>query len=119
MSEVSYFSPGRSKQLAVLLWSAIVLAGLGAALAGFLVGTGHAAESIFVGVPAFLVLGTAGMALRAVRAGTFAAKPWSAAAGGVLVLTGFLFAQDPVSVLPSLVGILLVLLAMLADRGER
>jgi hypothetical protein len=119
MSDLSYFSPGRSKQLGVLLWAAIVLAGLGAGLAGFLVGTGHAGFAIFVGVPAFLVLGTAGMAMRALREGTFAAKPWSMAAGAVLILTGLFFAESAVTILPSLVGILLVLLALLADHGER
>ena len=119
MSDVSYFSPGRSKQLGILLWAAVVLAGLAAGLAGFLVGTGHAGFAIFVGVPAFLVLGTAGMAMRALRWGAFAAKPWSMAAGAVLILTGLLFAQSAVSILPSMVGILLVLLALLGDRGER
>lgn len=119
MNDVSYFSPGRSKQLGVLLWSAIVLAGLGAGLAGFLVGTGHPGDAIFVGTPAFLVLGTAGMALRELRSGTFAAKPWSLAAAGVLILTGVVFAQDPVSVVPSIIGILLALLAILGDHGER
>jgi hypothetical protein len=119
MSDLSFYSPGRAKQLTALLWAAIVLAGLGAGLAGFLVGTGHAGFAIFVGVPAFLVLGTAGMAMRALRGGTFAAKPWSIAAGAVLILIGLVFADSAVSILPSIVGILLVLLAMLADRGER
>jgi hypothetical protein len=119
MSDLSYYSPGRAKQLGILLWTAIVLAGLGAGLAGFLVGTGHADFAILVGVPAFLVLGTAGMAMRALREGTYAAKPWSAAAGAVLILTGLFFAQTAVSIVPSMVGILLVLLALLGDRGER
>jgi hypothetical protein len=119
MSDLSYYSPGRAKQLGILLWTAVVLAGLGAGLAGFLVGTGHADFAILVGVPAFLVLGTAGMAMRALREGTYAAKPWSAAAGAVLILTGLFFAQTAVSIVPSMVGILLVLLALLGDRGER
>ena len=119
MSDLSYFSPGRTRQLDILLWAAIVLAGLGAGLAGFLVGTGYAGFAVFVAAPAFLVLGTSAMGLRALREGTFAAKPWSASAGLVLVLTGLLFAQDALSILPSMVGILLVLLALLRDRGER
>jgi hypothetical protein len=119
MSELSYFSPGRTRQLAVLLWAAIVLAGLGAGLAGFLVGTGYARFAIFVATPAFLVLGTSAMGLRALREGAFAAKPWSASAGAVLILTGLVFANDPATILPSLVGILLVLLALLRDHGER
>ncbi len=119
MSDLSYYSPGRSKQLMILLWAAIALAGLGAGLAGFLVGTGHAGFAIFVATPAFVVLGTSAMAMRALREGTFAAKPWSAAAGAVLILIGLIYAQDAVSILPSLVGILLVLLALLADHGER
>jgi hypothetical protein len=120
MNELSYYSPGRAKQLTILLWAAVVLAGLGAGLAGFLVGTGHPGSAIVVGVPAFLVLGTAAMAMRALREGTFAAKPWSAAAGAVLILTGlFLAGETDVSILPSIVGILLVLLALLGDHGER
>lgn len=119
MSDLSYYSNGRARQIGILLWAAIVVAGLGAGLAGFLVGTGHAGSAIFVGVPAFLILGTAGMAMRALRVGAFAAKPWSIATGAVLILVGLFFAQSAVSILPSMVGILLVLLAMLADRGER
>ena len=119
MSDLSYYSPGRSKQLGVLLWAAIVLAGIGAGLAGFLVGTGRPGDAIYVGVPAFLTLGTAGMALRAVREGTFSAKPWSTAAGAVLILVGLVFAGSDVIILPSIVGILLVLLALLGDHGER
>ncbi len=114
-----YYSPGRTKQLTILLWTAIVMAGLGAGLAGFLVGTGYAAYSILVATPAFLALGTSAMALRALRLGSFAAKPWSASAGAVLILTGLLLADDAVTILPSIVGILLVLLALLADHGER
>jgi hypothetical protein len=119
MSDLSYYSPGRAKQLTILLWSAIVLAGLGAGLAGFLVGTGYPAYAILVATPAFLALGTSAMGLRALREGRFAAKPWSASAGGVLILTGLLLADDALTILPSIVGILLVLLALLADRGER
>jgi hypothetical protein len=37
----------------------------------------------------------------------------------VLILTGLFFAQTAVSIVPSMVGILLVLLALLGDRGER
>ena len=119
MSDLSYYSPGRSKQLGVLLWVAVALAGIGAGLAGFLVGTGRPGDAIYVGVPAFLALGTAAMALRALREGTFASKPWSLAAGAVLILTGLVFAQSAVSILPSMVGVLLVLLALLGDHGER
>jgi hypothetical protein len=119
MSDLSYYSPGRTKQLGILLWAAIALAGLAAGLAGFLVGTGYAGFAIFVATPAFLVLGTSAMALRELREGNFAAKPWSAAAGTVLILTGLIFAKDAASILPSIVGILLVLLALLGDHGER
>jgi hypothetical protein len=119
MSDLTYYSPGRTKQLMILLWAAVGMAGLGAGLAGFLVGTGHAGFAIFVATPAFVVLGTSAMALRALREGTFAAKPWSTAVGAVLILVGLVYAQDAVSILPSIVGILLVLLALLRDHGER
>jgi hypothetical protein len=119
VSDLSYYSPGRAKQLTILLWSAIVVAGLGAGLAGFLVGTGYAVYAILVATPAFLALGTSAMALRALREGRFAAKPWSASAGAVLILTGMFFAKDAVSILPSMVGVLIVLLALLGDHGER
>jgi hypothetical protein len=119
VSDLSFYSPGRAKQLGVLLWVAIAMSGLAAGLAGWLVGTGFARPAIVVAVPAILVLGTSGMALTALRAGAHAAKPWSTVAGAVLIVTGLLFAQTAVSILPSMVGILLVLLALLADRGER
>jgi hypothetical protein len=119
MSELSYYSPGRAKQLGYLLWAAIVLAGLAAGIAGWLVGTGYGGPAIVLALPAILILGTSGMALRRLREGTYAAKRWSVAAGVVLILTGLFFAQTPVSILPSIVGTLLVLLAMVADRGER
>ena len=70
-------------------------------------------------MPRSEVTGAAAMAMRALREGTYAAKPWSIAAGAVLILTGMVFGDDPLSILPSIVGILLVLLALLRDRGER
>lgn len=119
MSDVSYYSPGRAKQLGILLWAAVGLAGLGAGLAGWLVGTGFAGPAIIVAVPAVLVLGTSGMALRELRQGNFAAKPWSASAGAVLILSGLFFAYSGVGILLSIVGVPLVLLALLGDHGER
>ncbi|HET8962101.1 hypothetical protein [Nocardioides sp.] len=119
MSDLSYYSPGRARQIGILLWAAIVLAGLAAGLAGWLVGTGFGPEAIVMAVPSLLILGTSGMALRALREGTLAAKRWSIAAGVVLIMIGLFFAQTPVSILPSIVGVLLVLLAMIADHGER
>jgi hypothetical protein len=119
MSDLSFYSPGRAKQLGILLWAAIAMAGLAAGLAGFLVGTGHAGLAIVVAVPALLLLGTSAMALSALRAGSRAAKAWSAIAGGVLVLAGLGFARGEVSILFSIVGVLLLLLALLRDHGER
>ena len=119
MSDLSYYSPGRAKQIGILLWVAVLLAGLAAGLAGWLVGTGYGRYAIVLAIPALLILGTAGMALRRLREGGYTAKPWTVAAGAVLILTGLFFAQTPVSILPSMVGVLLVLLALLADHGER
>ena len=119
MSDTSFYSPGRTKQLGILLWAAIAMAGLAAGLAGWLVGTGNAAVAIVVAVPALLLLGTSAMALSALRAGSHAAKPWSACAGGVLVLAGLGFANGEVSILFSILGVLLLLLALLRDEGER
>jgi hypothetical protein len=119
MSDASFYSPGRTKQLVILLWAAIAMAGLAAGLAGWLVGTGNPAIAIIVAVPALLLLGTSAMALSALRAGSHAAKPWSASAGGVLVLAGLGFAKGEVSILFSILGVLLLLLALLRDDGER
>lgn len=119
MSDVSCYSPGRARQIGILLWAAIVLAGLGAGLAGWLVATGFPPEAIVVAVPSLLIVTTSGVALRALREGTPGAKRWSILAGGVLILVGLFFNQTAASMLPSIVGILLVLLAMLSDHGDR
>ena len=119
MSDISHYSAGRTKQLRILLWLAVGLAGLGAMLAGALAGNGYGRFSLFLAVPAGLVLVTAGMALRRLAGGDRAAKQWTVAAGVVLVLTGLLLAETAFSLLPSVAGILLVLLAVLRDVGER
>lgn len=115
----AYYSPGREKQLRILLWVAVGLAALGTILAGYLVGTGYLRPGVFVAVPAGMVLALAGMGLRELREGNWAAKPWSAAAGAMLILSGLVFAQAVWSLVPSVIGILLVLMALLGDHGER
>ena len=119
MSDLTHYSPGRTKQLRILLRVAVGLAAVGGALAGALVGTGYGRFGLVVAVPAGLVLATAGMALRELGGGSRTARSWTVAAGAVLIGSGLLFAQTAVSLLPSMVGILLVMLALLRDVGER
>ena len=119
MSDPSHYSPGRTKQLRILLWVAVGLGGIGGVLAGYLAGTGYGRSALFFAVPAGLTLATAGMALRELGEGSRTARPWTVGAGAVLILTGLLLAQTVFSLLPSVVGILLVMLALLRDVGER
>lgn len=112
-------SPGRAQQLRYLLWATVVLGALLLALAVFVVLIGGSTRyALFVTVPALLVLATAVAALRRLEDRGPAVRWWSLGTGLLLLVLGLLLAQITVGILPSILGVLLVLLTLLPDTGD-
>jgi hypothetical protein len=114
------YSPARAQQLRVLLWVAFVMgaAFLGLAVFAFVAG-GSARFAAFLAVPAFALLPSAMLTLRALEQPGLGARIGSLLTGGALIVVGLLLASAVIGILPSIVGILLMLLALLPDAGER
>ena len=115
MTRVVY-SPGRAQQLRYLLWTAVVLgaAFVGLAVFAFIAG-GSARFALFLAIPAFALLPASMLTLRALDEPGLGARIGSLLTGGVLVVVGLLLASAVVGILPSIVGILLMLLAVLPE----
>jgi hypothetical protein len=118
MTPVSY-SAARTQQLRVLLWVAF---GMGAAALGLavfvLVGGGSARFAAFLAVPACALLPSSLLSVRSLDGPGSAARIGTVLTGGALIVVGLLLASVVIGILPSIVGILLVLLALLPDAGE-
>ena len=113
------FSPGRAQQLRSLLWAAVVLAAACLALALFVaVAGGSLRFAAFLAVPASVLVPSAMLTLRAMEQPGPGARIGSLLTGGLLIVVGLLLASAVVGILPSIVGILLLLLALLPARGE-
>jgi hypothetical protein len=113
------YSPARAQQLRYLLWSAFVLGAVCLGLAVFVLVLGGSARFAgFVGVPAVVVLASSMLTLRALEDRGQAARVGSLLTGSVLIVVGLLLASAVVGILPSIVGILLMLLALLPDSGD-
>ena len=118
MTRVVY-SPGRAQQLRYLLWAAVVLGAAFVGLAVFVAMAGGSARfAVFVAVPAFVLLPSAMMTLKAMEQPGLGARIGCLLTGGILIVVGLLLASAVVGILPSIVGILLMLLALLPDGGE-
>ena len=113
------YSPGRSRQLGILLWVAVVLAAAMVAFGVFFLTIGYPGYALVVVAPAVLLLGSAATSLRLLRAGGRGGKIGSVVTGAVLILIAMLFANSALSLLPSIVGVLVLLLALLRDVGDR
>ena len=118
MTRVVY-SPGRAQQLRYLLWAAVVLGAAFLGLAVFaLIAGGSARFAVFLAVPALALLPSSMLTLRALDQPGQGARVGSLVTGGVLIVVGLLLASAVVGILPSIVGILLMLLALLPDGGD-
>lgn len=114
------YSPGRAKQLRYLVWAAFGMGAASLGLAVFIAVLGGSLRyATFVAVPAVVLLVTAMLTLRALEHRGFEARVWCLLTGGVLVVVGLLLASAVVGILPSIVGVLIVLLALLPDVGEQ
>ena len=112
------FSPGRAQQLRYLLWAAVVLGASFVGLAVFVAMVGGSIRfAVFVAVPAFVLLPSAMLTLRAMEQPGLGARIGCLLTGGVLIVVGLLLASAVVGILPSIVGILLMLLALMPDGG--
>lgn len=113
------FSPGRAQQLRYLLWAAVVLGAVFVGLAAFVaVAGGSGRFAAFVAVPAVVLLLSAMLTLRSMEQPGPGARIGCLLTGGTLVVVGLVLASAVVGILPSIVGILLVLLALMPDRGD-
>ena len=113
------YSPGRAQQLRYLLWSAFVMGAISLGFAVFVLVLGGSARFAgFVAVPALVVLVASMLTLRALEDRGQAARVGSLLTGALLIVIGLLLASAVVGILPSIVGILLMLLALLPDTGD-
>jgi hypothetical protein len=105
------YGPARTRQLRALLWVSLVLAGLLLMVSVFALVVGPRQFGFVVGVPA--LVGTA-LATAAVRDGTNARLRLLSLGSGVCqAVLGVLLAASALGILPSIVGILLLLVALL------
>ena len=113
------YSPGRAQQLRYLLWAGVILgaAFLGLAVFALFVG-GSVRFALFVAVPALLLLPSSMLTLRAMQERGRPARVGSILTGLLLVVVGLFLASAVVGILPSIVGVLLLLLALLPDVGD-
>lgn len=106
MSEIPPYSPARATQLRYVLVAAVVV-GVLLLLMGVFVPVAL--------VPAVLVLASSGLALRLLQGGRRSAR-WAAVGAGVVqVLLGVWMARSGLGLIPSVVGVLLLLLALLPE----
>jgi ATP/ADP translocase len=116
---VAVYSPARAKQLRILLWAAVVLAAAFIGLAVFVVTMdGSTRFALFLGSSSVLVLLTAMFSLQLLEERGRPAKVGAAATGGLLAVVGLLLANLALGILPTIVGVLLLLVALLRDHGE-
>jgi hypothetical protein len=113
------YSVDRATQLRMLLYAALVVAGLLALAAVWGLATGFPLFAVAMALPAVTVAGSALASLRHLRRRSLAAKVMCVMTGVLLVLVGLILAQLVVGILPSIVGVLLILLALLKDVGAR
>ena len=112
------YEPARARQLRILLW---VVVGVGVLLAVlallYLLGGSNPALVLLVVVaPAMLMLGLGSKSLQLLGRGEPQARSWVAGTAGVVVLTGVLFSRTGPGLLLTVVGILLLLVALLPAR---
>lgn len=114
------YSPGRAQQLRYLLWTGFILAAAFVGLATFiLVAGGSARFAAFVAVPAVVLLPSAMISLRALEERGRAARLGCVVTGVLLIAVGLFLTALVVGILPSIVGVLLLLLALLPDVGDQ
>jgi hypothetical protein len=105
------YGPARTTQLRALLWVALVLAVLMVALSGAAVASGSVRWGLAVGVVALAggVVAAVGVRDRS----NARLRTLSLLSGGCQALVGVLLAASVLGILPSIVGILQVLVALL------
>ena len=105
-SGVPAYSPARATQLRYVLVAAVVVGVLLLVLGLF---------APLALVPAVLVLVSSGLALRVLKDGRRGARWAAVGAGAVQVLLGVWMARSGLGIIPSIVGVLLLLLALLPE----
>lgn len=114
------YSPGRAQQLRYLLWTGFVLGAAFVGLAVFVLVLGGSPRfAAFIAVPALVLLPSAMLSLRALEERGRAARLGCIVTGVLLVAVGLFLTALVVGILPSIVGVLLLLLALLPDVGDQ
>lgn len=114
------YSPGRAKQLRILLWSSVVVAAAFSGLAAWILIVGGVARfALFLAIPGLLLLASATRTLQLMEHRGTGARFGSIGTGIVLLLIGLVLANSALGIIPTILGILMVLLAVLPDVGDQ
>lgn len=113
------YSPGRAKQLRALLWASVVVAALFTALAVWVLLVGSTVRyAFFLAIPGLLLMLASARTLKALEERGRAARVGALLTGGLLVFIGLVLASVTLGILPSILGVLILLLAVLPDVGD-
>lgn len=114
------YSPGRAQQLRLLLWSAVVMAAVATALALWVVIVGGSTRfALFVALPNLLLLVLTARTLQLLEDRGRGARFGAVGVGVLLLLIGLVLASAVIGIIPSIIGILVLLLALLPDVGDQ
>lgn len=114
------YSPARAKQLRIVLWSSVVVAAAFAALAAWVLLVGGTTRfALFLAVPGVLLLATSARTLQLMEQRGRGARLGSIATGVLLLLIGLVLASATLGIVPSILGVLMLLLALLPDVGDQ
>ena len=105
------YGPARTWQLRALLWVALALAALLVMVSVLAMVGGSPQLAVVVGVPALVATAVATAAVRDRTNGRL--RMFSLVSGGCQVVLGLLLAASVLGILPSIVGILQLLVALL------
>ena len=114
------YSPGRAQQLRYLLWTGFVMGAASLGHAAFVLVLGGSPRfAALVAVPAVLLLPSGLLSLRALEERGTGARWGAVVTGLLLIVVGLFLTSLVVGILPSIVGVLLLLLALLPDVGDQ
>ncbi|MFC4786458.1 hypothetical protein ACT8ZV_18425 [Nocardioides sp. MAHUQ-72] len=115
------YEPARARQLRILLWVVVVVAALMAvfALAFLAAGSDPLLVLLVVALPAAVMLGLSARTLKLLGRADPRAGSWVVGTAWVVVLVGLLLSRTGPGLFVTIVGILLLLIAVLPGRDAR
>lgn len=119
MSEVpTSFGAARATQLRVLLIASVVTGAITALFGAVILAGGHPWAGLALLVPGTLLLAACAVALRALALRGTPAKVACLVVGALQVLLGVLLTASGLGLLPSILGVLLIVLTVLPDASR-